>query len=194
MEHPNVRLAGFDKHKDKFYENLDMYKDVVSGEFYGSKKRTKLEEMINDYFDFQFYSYKKHGYKCDKCGHNSTESFKKYYLFGAPKVLVICVKKFALSSGMYRRRYMKSSVSVSFPEKLDLTPFMMTTDSKKYQMKGNYKLIGVVNHSGGLGGGHYTSCFKKNDEWFYASDSYVKRRSLRSVLDADPYLLFYQRE
>lgn len=194
LEHPNVRLAGYDMQRDKLFESLDFYKSVVDGDFYDLPRKTKLEEMIQNYFDFQYFSYKKQGYKCDSCGHKSTESFKKYYLFSAPKVLVICIKKFGISGSLYRRRYVKSAESVSFPEKLDLSPFMMTTEAKKFKIQTKYKLSGVVNHSGGLGGGHYTSYFCKNEEWFYASDSYVKKRSLSNVLRADPYLLFYQRE
>lgn len=39
-----------------------------------------------------------------------------------------------------------------------------------------YDLYGVVNHSGSLGGGHYTAqCFNRvENKWFNFNDSFVK--------------------
>lgn len=194
LEHPNVSLSGFDMHRDQLFENLDGYRHLVNLNQFNKFHKTDLEELIESHFDFQFFSYKKHNYKCDDCQHRSTESFKKYFLFKAPEVLVICLKRFAATSGSSRRRFIKSSVVVSYPEELDLSRFMMTTKAKKFRTRGKYRLLGVVSHSGGLSGGHYTSFFRKNESWYYASDSYVRKSSLSSALAGDPYLLFYERQ
>ena len=194
LNHPNVKMSGFDIKRDKLFENLYGIKHLLNLRSSKTNPKTDLEQLIQNHFDFQFYSQAKHGYKCDDCKHQSTESFKKYYLFKSPKVLVICLKKFSISKRFSRKRWVKSSISVSYPEKLDLSPFMMTTESKGFKTQGNYTLLGVVSHSGGLRGGHYTSFFRKNKRWYHASDNYVKNSSLRSALSGDPYLLFYERD
>lgn len=54
-----------------------------------------------------------------------------------------------------------------------------------------------MEHSGTLNGGHYVAyvrrCSGADARWFYASDSMVRPTDLQSVLAAEAYLLFYER-
>lgn len=55
-----------------------------------------------------------------------------------------------------------------------------------------------MEHSGTLNGGHYVAYVRRlrgsAARWFYASDSMVRETDLKSVLAAEAYLLFYERE
>lgn len=62
-----------------------------------------------------------------------------------------------------------------------------------------YDLYGVVNHSGSLGGGHYTSmCFNEVEEkWFNFNDSFVTEVKPpdvdKDLITPRAYVLFYMR-
>ena len=50
-------------------------------------------------------------------------------------------------------------------------------------------------HGGSLSGGHYTAYVRHDGQWFFVSDSTVKRASFeRDVCRAEVYMLFYDRE
>ncbi|EEP81375.1 conserved hypothetical protein [Uncinocarpus reesii 1704] len=58
-----------------------------------------------------------------------------------------------------------------------------------------YDLIGVDNHFGTLGGGHYTASAKSfvDGNWYEFNDSHVSRKGLNSIVTNHAYLLFYRR-
>ncbi|EGC40545.1 hypothetical protein DICPUDRAFT_96224 [Dictyostelium purpureum] len=58
-----------------------------------------------------------------------------------------------------------------------------------------YQLNGIVEHMGGMGGGHYVAYIYDdyNEQWFYISDSTFRPSSLSHVVSNDPYLLFYKK-
>lgn len=71
-----------------------------------------------------------------------------------------------------------------------------------------YQLIGTVEHSGTMRGGHYVAYVKGSvnyeeseaddspkgaSTWYYISDSHVRKTSLEAVLQSEAYLLFYER-
>jgi ubiquitin C-terminal hydrolase len=70
-----------------------------------------------------------------------------------------------------------------------------------------YRLIGIVEHSGTMRGGHYVAYVRGpvsgengsedvgpgSHTWFYISDSHVRQTSLESVLQSEAYLLFYEK-
>ena len=57
----------------------------------------------------------------------------------------------------------------------------------------NYRLYGIVEHGGSLNWGHYVAYVRVDSEWYYISDSYVSKSDIKTVLDRDPYILFYER-
>ena len=58
-----------------------------------------------------------------------------------------------------------------------------------------YDLFAVSEHSGGLGGGHYTAVAKSpdSDEWINYNDSYCSRASTDDIVTPAAYILFYKR-
>ncbi|KAF9606762.1 hypothetical protein IFM89_028138 [Coptis chinensis] len=77
--------------------------------------------------------------------------------------------------------------------------------SSDEKSKCEYQLIGVVEHSGNMRGGHYvayvrggkrngkTEQYNREHIWFYASDGHVREVSLAVVLRCEAYILFYEK-
>ncbi len=60
-----------------------------------------------------------------------------------------------------------------------------------------YKAVSFVLHMGGTGGGHYVSYYKKDAQWYYASDSDVHPvNDIKQVQNAlsESYMIFFQKE
>lgn len=61
-----------------------------------------------------------------------------------------------------------------------------------------YRLVGVVEHRGSMGSGHYVAYVRyskgcgDSNIWFHASDAYVREVSLDEVLRSQAYILFYE--
>jgi len=106
---------------------------------------------------------------------------------------------------------------ITFPTILDLTPYTInqetpTTNSDESSAaqcqqtpRYKYQLYGIVNHMGGMGGGHYVAFCRKRplkppsldddltDSWYYASDTHLSKTTLNEVLSQEAYVLFYDR-
>lgn len=99
---------------------------------------------------------------CPRCKEHRRAS-KKFDLWKTPDILVCHLKRF--SSSHYRRD--KIDVKVNFPiEGLDLDTRVLHKEDGKVEV---YDLIGVDEHYGGLGGGHYTASAKNfmDGEWYH---------------------------
>ncbi|CAM9207548.1 unnamed protein product, partial [Ectocarpus fasciculatus] len=107
----------------------------------------------------------------------------------------------------------KLSTHISFPERIDMTPYTgCTTDdgatpSGLHPERTNssmYALAAVVVHTGSQYGGHYITFARhavsgdgESDQtykWYYTSDSAVRVASRAEVLGCQAYMLFYTRE
>lgn len=127
--------------------------------------------------DFNTFLYKQNGYvtgyKCTKCG-SKNDKFKSTNISMLPEIMVVLIKK-----------YNSKNLTI-FPKQLKF----IRSGNKKMCL---YDLIAQSEHSGGMGGGHYTAICKRNSEdspvWKLLNDSYVS--------DANPgpthnsYVIFY---
>ncbi|EFA08994.2 Ubiquitin carboxyl-terminal hydrolase nonstop-like Protein [Tribolium castaneum] len=90
----------------------------------------------------------------------------------------------------------KISTTISFPEMLDMTPFMSRskTDSP-FPSDNRYSLFAVINHIGNsINVGHYTAYVRQlQDYWYKCDDHVITRATLKEVLDSEGYLLFYHK-
>ncbi|KAI5406500.1 hypothetical protein KIW84_053006 [Lathyrus oleraceus] len=132
------------------------------------------------------------------------DATKRVLIYKAPPVLTIHLKRFSQDA---RGRLSKLNGHVDFRETLDLRPYMdpRCINEEKYE----YQLVGIVEHSGTMRGGHYVAYVRggqKNREkvdhkenenvnsmWYHASDAYVREVSLDEVLRCEAYILFYER-
>jgi len=122
-----------------------------------------IEKTLDECLD-NFYSSNKLDdyYICTNCkGHNN---HKKNIIIKTPETLFIHLKRFKYTG----YHYIKNNTNIVIPDVINL---------RKYTIKQNkdisYKLIGYLNHYGGLNGGHYTAECIKNDKWMLFDDSNV---------------------
>uniref|UniRef100_A0A8B9G3T0 Ubiquitin carboxyl-terminal hydrolase n=1 Tax=Amazona collaria TaxID=241587 RepID=A0A8B9G3T0_9PSIT len=146
-----------------------------------------------------------------------TNARKQLLISSVPAILILHLKRFH-QAGLSLR---KVNRHVDFPLILDLAPFCAAscknvTDGARVL----YSLYGIVEHSGSMRGGHYAAYVKvrtpskkllehisttKNvlglkeamgasgGQWVYVSDAHVQMVPESRVLNAQAYLLFYER-
>ncbi|XP_063537384.1 ubiquitin carboxyl-terminal hydrolase 16/45 isoform X1 [Cydia strobilella] len=92
-----------------------------------------------------------------------TNATKRFLVASAPAILILHLKRFQLGP---RCMFRKMSKHVDFPAILDLAPFCAMDKLRKQpginrtQEQVLYSLYGVVEHSGGMHGGHYVAYVK----------------------------------
>jgi len=127
------------------------------------------------------------------CCERHQRATKKFDLWSLPEVLVIHLKRFSYTESLRD----KLDTLVEFPAKgLNLAPYIINPNqTNREKTDAIYDLIGVANHYGGLGGGHYTAYAKNKDDnrWYYFDDSSVSEAREESVCSKAAYVLFYLR-
>ncbi|ONK81132.1 uncharacterized protein A4U43_C01F25640 [Asparagus officinalis] len=125
-------------------------------------------------------------YRCGRCA-AYVKARKQLSVHEVPNILTIVLKRFQTG------KYGKINKCVSFPDMLDMIPFVTgTADSPPL-----YMLYGVVVHLDTLNAsfsGHYVSYVKdQQGTWFRIDDSEVQAVSLSEVMSEGAYMLFYSR-
>ncbi|KAL1371063.1 hypothetical protein HN51_001297 [Arachis hypogaea] len=130
------------------------------------------------------------------------DATKRVLIHKAPPVLTIHLKRFSQDA---RGRLSKLNGHVNFRERMDLRPYV----DPRFVAEENYEyhLVGVVEHSGSMRGGHYVAYVRggqrnrgkadnnenESSTWYHASDAYVREVSLNEVLRCEAYILFYEK-
>lgn len=144
-----------------------------------------LEECL-DQFTVKEWLHGDNMYKCDGCN-DYVKAWKRLTVRRAPNILTIALKRF--QSG----RFGKLNKRVTFPETLDLSPYM----SDGGDCTDVYKLYAVVVHVDMLNAsffGHYI-CYVKDfrGRWYRVDDCKVTSVDLEDVLSQGAYMLLYSR-
>lgn len=127
---------------------------------------------------------------CENCDFKGCP-IKQNLIWNAPKYITFHLKRFI-------DRHQKNNSLIDFPlNDLDLTKYVsfgtIERDGFTSQIH-KYNCIAVANHTGGLNGGHYYSCVKRNDKWYEINDAFT-----RPILDETKIIsnhvsyLIYQR-
>jgi len=135
---------------------------------------------------------------CRKCKEHR-RSYKRIEIWSLPSQLVVHLKRFGRDR--IDGPLTKITTPVEFPAELNLQAYLAQPQSDAM-----YELYGVVNHHGGLGGGHYTAhalVTNASDdgegqrpadvEWFRFDDSRVSKALVEDIDYASGYILFYRR-
>nr|XP_023681613.1 ubiquitin carboxyl-terminal hydrolase 19 isoform X2 [Paramormyrops kingsleyae] len=135
---------------------------------------------------------------CPKCQQHR-EASKQLMLWRLPNVLIIQLKRFSFRSFIWRD---KINDMVDFPVRnLDLSKFCIGQKDDR-QHPPIYDLYAVINHYGGMIGGHYTAYARlpsdKNSQrsdvgWRLFDDSTVTTVEESQVVTRYAYVLFYRR-
>ncbi|GJQ81712.1 hypothetical protein Trydic_g9153 [Trypoxylus dichotomus] len=119
-------------------------------------------------------------------------STKQLTMKTLPIVVTFHLKRFQHSKEIEK----KISTLISFPEMLDMTPFMSRPRILDPIPSDNrYSLFAVINHLGNsINAGHYTAYVRQQrDYWYKCDDHVITRANLKEVLDSEGYLLFYHK-
>ncbi|KAI5712666.1 ubiquitin carboxyl-terminal hydrolase 15-like [Diaphorina citri] len=166
----------------------EYHKEVTPLKQDATEQRYRLKHSLDECLDL-FVTNEKLGsddaWYCPRCK-KFQQATKKFDLWSVPKVLIIHLKRFHYSR--YRRD--KIETLVEFPvHDLDISKIVI---NKSEQLK-KYDLVGVCNHYGTLGGGHYTA-YAKNDidkNWYLFDDSSVRKATESEVVSSCAYVLMY---
>jgi len=123
-------------------------------------------------------------YFCEKC-RTKRVAQKRGNIHKEPNVLTLQLKRFDFTR-MFGGKVCKE---ISFPEKLNIRPFMSQSQGEPV----GYQLYGVLVHSGfSCNSGHYY-CYVRaaNGTWYEMNDNRVAQVGLQTVLRAQAYILFY---
>ena len=119
------------------------------------------------------------------------------------------MKQLPIVASFHLKRFEHSSIQdkkistfISFPEQLDMTPFMshrrngnnnsamidgLPKNGEDMAFSDNrYSLFAVINHEGSLETGHYTAFIRQQrDQWFKCDDHLITRARLKDVLTSE---------
>lgn len=123
-------------------------------------------------------------YSC-QCSKNKVNAKIENSISKLPMVITFQLKRFSFKNS----QSMKVHNSVTYPEILNLRPFLEVTNGKPIC----YSLTGVIVHSGSSSqmGHYYTYVKDSTGTWFLLDDSRIIKVSLEEVLNQKAYILFY---
>lgn len=166
------------KEKSDTYDHfMDIMLDI--------KNAASLERAVDNFVQPEVLD-NENAYMCPNCKQKCPAK-KKFTIHRAPNIATFQLKRFDYSRSMGG----KITKCVTFPEKLDLRPFMSQRQGPPIM----YQLYAVLVHQGvSCNSGHYF-CFVRNSNnlWYLMDDSKVRQVSLGVVLSQQAYLLFYTR-
>lgn len=145
---------------------------------------TSLEECICNHFkdesldkenDNQYYDDKRKIY---------IDVIKRTRIHRLPKIMTIQLKRWNMN-------LRKNQRIIHFEnENMDISKYI----SCNYEENdNNYNLFGIINHSGNIFGGHYTSVVKNyNNKWYNYNDTHISEIRENQVKGNKNYVLFYR--
>ena len=187
---------------ETYLQNTQKNMPLAVTKEYLQEMQTNLNQHITTVFstieDF-FTSYtmnesmdQKEPVECTKCSQKHLNGFKKISFEKIPNIFIVSLKRFQQSwdqtKGLIRS---KIKTPVRFSPTLTIQP-EWTTDTCP-QRRADYRLYGLIMHSGELTGGHYTTYIQNDtNEWQYYNDDDVTKAN-PNLSDPRIYIAFYQR-
>jgi len=130
-------------------------------------------------------------YKCIVCD-SIQKAFKTTKLWRTPHLLFIHFKRFKMHG---TGRILKDNTNINIPHEINLSNYCDDSLYTENSAAPNYRLRGISNHHGGIGGGHYTAdcaCIVNENVWYNFDDSRVSRYSNSNIDTNSAYILMYE--
>jgi len=130
-------------------------------------------------------------YKCSICD-SMQKAVKTTKLWRTPYILFIHFKRFKMHGN---GRILKDNTNINIPHEINLLNYCDDSLYTENTIAPNYKLKGISNHHGGMGGGHYTAdcaCLVNEDVWYNFDDSRVSRYNNSNIDTSSAYILMYE--
>ena len=142
----------------------DTVPEAECNEVAGDKKRIDITDCLNKFIEREIMP-EEETWFCPSCKEHKSP-IKKFDLWATPEILIVQLKRFQYIPGSYFIHREKISDLVEFPiDGLDLSPYIQGAQSDSSPPV--YDLFAVSEHSGGLGGGHYTAVAKSpSGKWY----------------------------
>lgn len=123
-------------------------------------------------------------WKCENC-HQMTNAIKNIKIWKPPEILIIVLKRFKF--GMHS---LKITKKIEFPlNNLNLENYVQGYET----YNSTYNAYAIINHVGGMGGGHYYSyCKNASGKWWEFNDEDVKE--LSDIKQDNAYVIFYKKQ
>eukprot|EP00760_Papus_ankaliazontas_P028346 PhM_4_TR364/c0_g1_i1/m.16314/K11833/USP2; ubiquitin carboxyl-terminal hydrolase 2 len=158
-----------------------------------SSGRTSLQDCLAQYTTPELLSGSERAY-CSRCKKH-TDSTIQLTVYRLPRILVVQLKRFSYGNVLRS----KINDKVEFPlERLDMARYVSDAVPSSLKSHRYYNLVGVINHMGSSGGGHYTafcssySTTGRFGEWFHYNDSRCSPLVASGVCTSNGYVLFYE--
>ena len=150
-----------------------------------------IKPTLKECFE-QFVSSEQIDRKCEGC--ECKKAIKKQMIWRPGMTMFIQLCRF---NNLPNGRICKNNLNVEIPHQIDISEYcdssMLTEQTPSYK----YKLKGISNHMGGMGGGHYTAdCVSiiDNKTWYHFDDSSVSRYQGTEINTSNAYILMYEME
>jgi ubiquitin carboxyl-terminal hydrolase 4/11/15 len=92
-------------------------------------------------------------------------------------------------------KLLKDNTNISIPHNINLKNYCDESLYTDNRLEHNYRLRGISNHHGGMGGGQYTAdcaCLVNEDLLYNFDDSRVSRYSNSNIDTSSAYILMYE--
>lgn len=161
-------------------------------EFYKIEHGFTIELSIPNINQISLYDCFEETFKDDELkGENAWYDDKENIKKDVIKQTKICYLPTILSIHLKRWNYPlnKNNKYIEIPFILNLKPYMI----EQYNDCAEYELFGIINHSGNIHGGHYTSYIRRNKRWFLMDDIHVTEVEEKNIIHSKNYCLFYRK-
>lgn len=136
-----------------------------------------LYDLLDEYFKKQ-----KVKMVCEGDCKRTVSFSKRVKLIKLPKYIIINLKRFT-------NKLQKINTTVAFSSELDMSKYSVALENSSLE----YSLVSVINHTGTLDSGHYSTFNRTYDgEWVNVNDNFVTTLDPKEVCTNKAYVLMYE--
>jgi len=145
--------------------------------------RLTLDECLDDFFKPEELNKKNDNQYFDDNDKTYKDVVKKTHLFHSSEYLIIQLKRWNFN--------LKKNQRIIHYDPINSLNISRLQENNKSDLK--YELFAIINHSGNVGGGHYTANIKNgNGKWYNYNDTMIKELPVNKIIGNKNYCLIYR--